>query len=359
MRYNESQSFATMIVNAYAVLDAFLSVLRFGLSAITILLALAAWRNWRRARSSPEARQSLEDRGYLLYLLSGVLLGLNVAAWPIFYLLLQSYVPEWPGIMCIYGVTQIGAGSVGASRFLPGLLQSLQALKPAVVLASGAWLVLYLLNRRTRTAPLTGRVLALLLGAACLGIADAATEIAYLVIPKHEEFLAGGCCTAAFDATSRATRFLPQALFGDAALSWLYGAYYLANIGMALALTWCKRRCRASVSGWPLGALLVGALVAVIVNAAFLVEVAAPRLLRLPYHHCPYDLVPQAPESLVAIALFVGGTCAVGWACIAGWLGRNGESEAFVAPLIVRLLHLGLIGYLGSLVMMTVELVLA
>jgi hypothetical protein len=41
----------------------------------------------------------------------------------------------------------------------------------------------------------------------------------------------------------------------------------------------------------------------VAVNGVFLVEVAAPRLLHLPYHHCPYDLVPGAPESLVGVAL--------------------------------------------------------
>jgi hypothetical protein len=348
-----------MIVNAYAVLDAFLSVLRLGLSLFTFGLALAAWWNWRQARSSPEARQTLEDRGYLLYLLSGLLLGLNVAAWPIFYLLLQSYVPEWPGIMCIYGVTQIGAGSVGTSRFLPGLLETLQVLKPAVVFASGAWFVLYLLNRQTRAAQLTGRVLVFLLAAACLGIADAATELAYLVIPKKEVFASGGCCMEAFDARSRGTRFLPQALFGDDAAPWLYAAYLTVNLGMALALIWCKRRYRVKDSPWLLVAVLVGTMVAVTVNAVFLVEVAAPRLLRLPHHHCPYDLVPQAPASLVAIALFVGGTLAVGWACVVGWLGRDSESDAFVAPMVVRLLHMGLIGYLGSLMMMTMELALA
>ena len=56
--------------------------------------------------------------------------GLGLASWPLLYLLLQSYVPEWPDVMCIYGVTRVGAGSVGASRFLPGLVTALQVLKP-------------------------------------------------------------------------------------------------------------------------------------------------------------------------------------------------------------------------------------
>jgi len=88
--------------------------------------------------------------------------------------------------MCIYGVTRIGTGSLGPSRFLPTLVTVLQATKPALVFLSGAWFVLHTLNRRTRTASLTGRVLVLLVLAGSLAVADAAVETAYLVIPKKE-----------------------------------------------------------------------------------------------------------------------------------------------------------------------------
>src|SRR5438552_1358970 len=122
-----------MILNAYAVLDAFVGLLRLGLAMLVVTLALAAWRTWRHSAGVPEERKKLEDRGYLLFLVGGLLLGLNVLAWPIFYLLLQSYVPYWPGVMCIYGVTQIGAGSLGPARFLPPLVTALQVTKPALV----------------------------------------------------------------------------------------------------------------------------------------------------------------------------------------------------------------------------------
>src|SRR3712207_8430081 len=42
-------------------------------------------------------------------------------------------------------------------------------------------------------------------------------------------------------------------------------------------------------------------------SGLFLVEEAAPALLGLPYHHCPYDLIPQAPEAVVAVGLFLAG----------------------------------------------------
>src|SRR5262249_49126631 len=120
---------AQMILNAYAVLGAFVLALRALLGLLVVgqaSLALAQGRN----AESPEGKKALEDRYYLLFLMAILLLVLNVLSWPLFYLLLQSYVREWPGVMCIYGVTQIGTGSISVSRFLPGLVQSLETTKP-------------------------------------------------------------------------------------------------------------------------------------------------------------------------------------------------------------------------------------
>ena len=300
----------------------------------------------------------MEDRCYLLFLLGGLLLALDVVSWPLLYLLLQSYVPEWPGVMCIYGVTKIGTASVGPSRFLPPLLSALQAMKPALIFLSGVWFVLYLVNRGTRTAPLTGRVLFVLLAAGLLAAADATAEIAYLAIPKKEDPASGGCCTEAFDAASGASKFLPPVPEGVDAGRWLYGAYYTVNCSMILALA-CAGRSAQHPPGLWLAPLLLGAGLSIAVNALFLVDAAAPRLLHLPYHHCPYDLVPRAPESLIAVALFLAGSFCVGWACAAGWLGDGRESRPFLPTMMSRLLYLGFLAYLGSIVMMSVELALA
>jgi hypothetical protein len=348
-----------MIVNAYAVLDAFLSLLRLGLSVIVVGLGFSAWWQWLRYGLADESRNSLEDRCYLLFLLAGLLLALNVLAWPLFYLLLQSYVPEWPGVMCIYGVTRIGTGSLGPSRFLPTLVTALQVSKPALVFASGAWFVIYLVNRSTATGLLTGKVLVLVLLAGMLAVADASAEIAYLVIPKKEVFLSAGCCTVPFDDESQSSRNLPDILGAEQQTSHLYGAYYVGNGILILVLAGLGRLSRRQVHrGW-LALLLVGAVMSLVVNGAFLVEVAAPRLLHLPYHHCPYDLVPQVPESVLAVALFVAGAFAVGWACVAAWLGKAPETQPFLAGLVARLLFLSCLAYLGSLMMMSLELALA
>src|ERR1051326_7593578 len=267
-----------MILNGYGVLDAFLTLLRLGLALGVVALGFVAPGQWRRASANPELREHTENRTYLLFLLAFLLVALNVAAWPLLYLLLQSYVREWrdAGVMCIYGVTQIGAGSIGISRFLPGLLLALQCLKPILVFVSGLWFVLYLINRRTATAPLTQRTLLVLLLVGVLAAGDAAIELAYLVVPKKEIFLSGGCCSTAFD--QEGARSLARGFFGDRAGSALTAIYYTVNVGMVLARSAYLRSRRPRVSaGWSLP-LLVGTLASVVVNVLFLVEVAAPSL---------------------------------------------------------------------------------
>ena len=349
-----------MILNSYAVLDGFVSLFRLGLGLFVLGLGLSAWRTWRHRAQAPEGRQVLEDLGYLLFLLAGLLLILNVAAWPIFYLLLQSYVPQWPGVMCIYGVTRIGTGSASVSRFLPPLVTTLEVLKPGLVFLSGAWFILYLVNRRTHTAPLTGRVLALMAAAGALAAADAAAEVAYLGIPKKEMFLSAGCCTGMLGGEEDASRFLPRGLTGEGAEPWLYGTYYTVQLGMIAALGSCWRRTDLKSILWWLGPLLGGAALSLAVGAVFLIDVAAPRLLAnfLPHHHCPYDLVPQAPASVAAAAIFLSGCFCIGWACLAAWLGRHAESRPFLAEMLGRLLHFAFFSYLVSALMISVELML-
>src|SRR5262245_54934293 len=144
-----------MILNTFAVVDFFLVILRFALGITVFWLSVAAWRSLKSPQSDSNGK--FDSRYSLLFLVAWPLMGLTVASWPVTYLLLQSYIPQWPGVMCIYGVTQVGTGSVGASRFLPRLLLATQLLKPGVVFMSGAWCGLHVINQRTRTGPLTVR----------------------------------------------------------------------------------------------------------------------------------------------------------------------------------------------------------
>src|SRR5262249_34921534 len=163
----------------------------------------------------------------------------------------------------------IGAGTLGSSRYLPSLLTALQIMKPALIFLSGSWFCLYLVNRNTRTAPLTGRVLLLLVLSGLLAIGDAATEAVYLTIPKKEVFASAGCCTVALDDNHN-SRLLPPAV-DESNSAFLVVAYYTVNAGLALALAsslWIMRRHFRSTWLIP---LVVGALLSIAVNAVFLV----------------------------------------------------------------------------------------
>ncbi|MFL5244980.1 MAG: hypothetical protein ACJ8FY_22995 [Gemmataceae bacterium] len=348
-----------MILNSYAVLDGFITSLRLGLGLLILFVGFTACRTWFSRRTLSEKHQSIDAPLHLLYQLAVLLLVLNVVSWPIFYLMLLSYVPEWPGVMCIYGVMQIGTGSEGTARFLPILLQCLQATKPLLVFLSGAWFVLHLLNRRTRTASLTNLVLAFIMGAALMSLSDGVAELAYLAIPKKEEFAAAGCCTTILRESTDSFRFLPRVYLGEYPDSLFYAAYYGINSFMVLGLGWVVFWARRSFVQSSLGILLSAGLISALVNWLFLGRVAAPILLHMPNHNCPYDLISEAPGSIVSFVFFVGGFYCLGWAGVARWLGMCHETKSFMNESIHRLLLLGLLGYLGSLVIMTVELALA
>ncbi len=344
-----------MIVNPYAILDALVALLRLPLGVALVALGSAAWLRTRRT-TMPEDRTALEDRCYLLLTLAVVVQWLNVISWPLFYLLLQSYVAEWSGVMCIYGVTQIGSGSDGPSRFLPPLLVGLQVFKPALVFGSGAWFALYQLNRQSRTGPLLGRVMLLLLALGLLAVVDAATELTYLVIPKKEVFPWSGCCTEALATARRLSG--PAPWFGPDRPALLIGAYagIQAFLGVLLACQW-RWPTRGRSVLLAATALLAG--LALPVSYWFLADIAAPRILNLPEHACAYDLLPRAPWAVAAVALHFLGCCAVGWAILVYWLGNHAEVAAFVPGISQRWLRLALVSYLLSVVAIGVALLLA
>ena len=141
----------------------FASFIEAALGAATLVVAASAWRRRRRGPADADV--------HLPILLAATLAAVSLAGWPLFYFVLQGYVGRWPGVMCIQGVTRVGTGSEGAAGMLPTLVVIVEALRPAAVFATGGWLALHAANRRTRSAPFTGRVLAALAaaGALCRG----------------------------------------------------------------------------------------------------------------------------------------------------------------------------------------------
>jgi len=335
-----------VIVNAFSVVAAFAAILRALLGLIVLVAGILAIRRWRRSRKS----EAGEERLYLLLGSCITLALLAIVSWPLLYLVLASYVPLWPGIMCIQGVTRIGTGSVGAAAWLPRLLSILAVTKPLLIFVSGIWFVLHIANRRSRTDALTGSVLLALVSCGLLAVADSGVETAYLFIPKQEKSLAAGCCgvdTAAVASTDASLPLLAAEPDHTRALS---TAFLGLGSGIVLALSAAIRRARAGVpSGGPwLWLSLAGAVLSLPLGLTFLGRAAAPWFLHLPYQQCIYCLVGQRPEVAVGIGLYVLGAFGVGWAVVVRRLGKGGGAgEGVVLPL----LRLARFGYLGALLM--------
>ena len=349
-----------MILNAYAVLAAFVAIVEAILGLWVAGLALHAWRARRTGGTTDPAVE--EGRLVRALLPSFVLLGVSVASWPLLYLLLDSYVPEWPGVMCIQGVTRIGTGSLGAAGWLPSLVRILQATKPALVFGTGAWLVMHLANRRTRTAPWTSGVLALVAATGALAALDASAQLAYVGIPKKESFLARGCCTAdtqsqVLESANERGGAAHDARSRRGALVSFYGIALAVVLGGMRA----ARRAPAQLVGSRGAALplAVGALLSLPVGAWFLTEVAAPAFLRLEAHHCAYCLLAQAPLGVLAVVLFVGGAFSFGWASILRGLAPAAEDRGRLGTQARALLAVGLGGYVGALLLVSARLVVA
>ncbi|HVC98155.1 MAG TPA: hypothetical protein VND64_31075 [Pirellulales bacterium] len=339
--------------NGYAVIGGFLELLRFGAASLAVVLGL------RTLCFSSNASQSrLENRSYLSALLAYLLLGLALASWIVLYLLLDSFVPESPGAMCIYGVTLIGDGSPGLTGWLPSLIAGVQIMKPVLVFVAGAVVVLYWIYRKSGTSTLRPRFVAALLLLGVLSLGDVVAETTYLLVPKRDVAIDTGCCSAA------ASDLSAKQPAGPADTHWLPPAYFACHLLMVGLLwsgvSWSGGRSseRPAPAPWLMIAL-AASVVTLYVAARFLVDVAAPVLLHLPYHHCLYDLVGTVKESAVAIGLLLWGTFCVGWACVAGWCGRSPDTLAFLGPEIRRFWTWGSMGYLGSSAMFAVDLWLA
>jgi hypothetical protein len=355
-RHAEAETGA-MILNGYSVLALFFGAVELGLGVVVAVLAVRALLARRRAPAGALEPDALP----LLPLAGGALLGVSLASWPLLYLLLASYVPQWRDVMCIQGVALIGTGSLGASGWLPTLVQTLQVTKPLLVFAAGAWLVLHLSDRRTRTSPLAGRVWVAVGLCGALAVVDAAAQVAYVAIPKREESLSVGCCIAPGVASAAAS-----AAGGDASAprpprGALAATFFAASLALA---AWTGgavpgRRGDAGPGPRASGALLLGTIAALPIGAIFLREVAAPAFLGLPAHRCAYCLVGGAPLGVLAIGLFLLGALGTAWCWVAARFGDVPETREFLPRAVASGLRWASFGWAGAAVLAAAALAVA
>ncbi len=348
-----------MIFNGYTALAVFLSLLRVTLSIALVAAAVPAWR----ALSQHET-DAVEHRVSLLVSLVIAVVVLNLISWPLLYVLLQSYVQQWPSVMCIYGVTQIGRGTTGLSQLLPVLLDILQILRPLLLFVSGTAAIVYLLNRQTATSALIRRVLCLLIATGALTTLDAGAELAYVAIPRTEVRITGGCCTSPLEALERSDRLKPDSMISPSQQAAVFWSYYTLNVALIaglFALSFRKSVLPAgpNVSRFIDRALGFATVLTLPVGYLFLHDVAAPGILGLPFHQCPYDLVSDAPESLIGVAASLLGTFSIWWSILVPRVADCDQTRKLMPEIIIRCRFVALTSYAASLSLISMELLIA
>ncbi len=326
-----------MIVNAYSVSMLLIAILTGLLAMILGPLSFRVYQRWDGDLSGEE-RTAEENRSYLLLLIAIVILYIRLLTSPLFYATLQSYLPSVQGAMCIFGVTQLH----------PTLSGVAQVLKPLVLLLIGGWLLLNRLDRTSETVPFFRRKFLYLALISPVVLADSVVDLFIFTGFRVETDVT--CCTGFFDLPGRATALLSVSLLGPGYASYMMPLYYVSGISLlsCMILSYLFSRRRSFTVGIARTRFLVLSgtnvllsIVNAVVTVLTLFEVIAPRVMKLPNHHCIYCLWQSAPLSIPATALFAMGTMAPIWAFLLYTMGRHEET---IQPLQTDLKKLYLLG---------------
>ncbi len=274
------------------------------------------------------------------------LLAIRLLSWLGFYWLMESYVPHIPGTMCPFGV----------EAATPGESQILQWSRLAVLVAGGGWMSFYAVHWLSRKQT-SHRLLAESAGPLLLLMAfDCVADLQFTTAKR--EGVAVSCCT-----TVRETPSVPSNLPDDASTevqpsqSTLVNLFVLGGIlaGLGWGLSTFLEKWGTPTTA-RLGLLGLSALGLYFLQIAYgaYVEVISPRLLGLPFHRCPFELVTRTPDfALIALLSLVGGVAPL-WAAFLSVLS-SGPSQVVQSAL----LRLSASGITIALVMVATHLGLA
>ena len=339
-----------MILNVFSITETFIGLISLILMAWAGILSLSLALRWRRT-SKVEERSEVEKRSHLVLLVAVVVLGIRLVNWPLFYATLQSFVPDIDGAMCIFGVTQV-------KRVLTGISE---IIKPLAFFLIGAWLLIHILDQKTETSPLMGRKLFFLSATAVVVVAESLLDVVLMLQIAPGTLVS--CCTTVTYILDRPTRLVPQSTLGTGYTSILGYGYYVSNILLLTILVVLMWRLKPqSYPKWQRPVLGFLFLFAILNGALFVltqIEVHAPKIMALPFHHCLYCLWQYVPDTILMYLFFVLGTSAVGWAFLLDLVGRTGETKDLLYKHIRMLYGFSVFCFAASMVMNTVHLVAA
>jgi len=332
-----------MILNALSITMIFLGVLSVLLTIWGGISSLILYRKWKRP-SRPEEKTSLEDRSYLILLIMVIVLLVRLINWPLFYITLQSFISDIEGAMCIFGVTQVK----------PGLTRFLEFLKPITFFLIGGWFILHILDMATKTSPLMRRKLFLLSIISLLVLIDSLGDI-FLILGIAPESLVS-CCTTITDILNRPTRTTPESIFGPEyahPLQVLFFITHLALIGF-IGVSLKFKTFRKPI----LGLLFLFSFLNAILFLLSQIEVFAPAMMHLPFHHCLYCLWQYVPDSIAMYLFFILGTFSVGWGFTTDLFGKIGEASDLLSNYLRKIYWFAFFFLSASLILLIIHLLL-
>ncbi len=341
-----------MIVNPWSITGAVVDLLSSGLALSTVGLSGHLLLHIPGRNAAGEQVSMQENRLYLVFWMGCVLLLIRALAWPFFYLVLHSFVSEVQGTMCIFGVRNL----------MPRLTRFLELIKPLLFFLGLVWLVLFRLERTGEYDQEAGRrgrliILVLLLASALTGCADSLGSLLLWIRSSAE--LAVSCCTTVTDIPSRFTVWIPLSLFGPAYERPLWYGYFASTV-LVLLLAWMSRLYldRRGFSARLMAATAMAGLLNAVVTVLATIEVIAPMLMQLPFHHCLYCMLQKVADAPLFAGLFVVATCCV-CAVFPVWLlARSWSAPGPLQRTLTLLLDTGCLALAGSLLMVCVHLVL-
>ena len=339
-----------MILNVFSITESFIGLISLILMGWASLLSLTLALRWRGA-SNAEERSEVEKRSHLVLLVAVVVLGIRLLNWPLFYATLQSFVSDIDGAMCIFGVTQVKRALTGISEII----------KPIAFFLIGAWLLIHILDQKTQTSPLMGRKLLFLSATAAIVALESLLDVVLML--KIAPGTLVSCCTTVTDILDRPTRVVPQSTLGPGYASILGSGYYISNLFLIFILGLSMWRLKPnSYPRWQRPALGFIFLFAIFNGAFFVltqIEVQAPKIMGLPFHHCLYCLWQYVPDTVLMYLFFALGTFAIGWAFLLDLMGRTGETKDLLYKHLRVLYGFSIFCFTASMVMNTVHLVAA
>jgi hypothetical protein len=107
-----------------------------------------------------------------------------------------------------------------------------------------------------------------------------------------------------------------------------------------------------------LGLLFLFALLNAILFLLSQIEVFAPNIMHLPFHHCLYCLWQYVPDSIAMYLFFILGTFAVGWGFTTALLGRVGEAAEHLLRYLRKIFSFAFFFLSLSLIMLIIHLLL-